>query len=142
MMHAAMGCLIALGGWSVTAALLSAVLQVRYGLGLIDTLGPAALAGLAAWVALNLLRAAFRSWRDLAVIASGGSASAPADGARAVQVAFEVGDPDRQGRSRRSALQIGHGQQPVPPAAGHDHPAWPTTTASPSTRAAASIARR
>lgn len=86
MPQAVVGCAVALAGWLAMAAALSALLQWHWGAALTDTLGVSALAGLAAWAALNLLHAAWQAWRDGAAIAAGSSAAAPADGARAVLV--------------------------------------------------------
>ena len=86
MPQAVVGCAMALVGWLALAATCSALLQWQWGAALSDTLGVSALAGLAAWAALNLLHAAWQAWRDRAVIAAGSSAAAPADGARVVLV--------------------------------------------------------
>jgi hypothetical protein len=86
MKHAAVGCLIGLGGWLLLAAVLSGWLQWWYEVPLVDTLGVAAGAGLAGFGALNLLHAAWQSWRERAAIASGRAGEPPADGARAVLV--------------------------------------------------------
>lgn len=86
MKHAAVGCLIGLGGWLAQAVLLSALLQWRLQVPLVDTLGVSALAGLVGWAAMNLLHAAWQAWRERAAIASGRAGLAPVDGARAVLV--------------------------------------------------------
>lgn len=86
MRHAAVGCLIGLGGWLLVAATLSAWLHLGLGVAVVDTLGVSALAGLASWAALNLLHAAWQSLRERAAIAGGHAGRAPADGARVVLV--------------------------------------------------------
>lgn len=86
MKHAAVGCLVGLGGWLAVVAAISALLQWRLQQPLVDTLGVSALAGLVGWAALNLLHAAWQAWRERAAITSGRAGQAPADGARVVLV--------------------------------------------------------
>lgn len=86
MKHAAVGCLIGLGGWLLLAALVSGGLQRWYDVPLVDTLGVSAGAGLIGFGALNLLHASWQAWRERSAIASGRAGEAPADGARAVLV--------------------------------------------------------
>jgi len=84
MRHAAVGCLIGLGGWLVLAAAISWLLQRHAGHGFIDTIGVAVLAGLAGWGALNLLFSSFRRWREQVAIDNGIAGVQPTDGAPAV----------------------------------------------------------
>lgn len=100
MRHAAVGCLIGLGGWLLLAAALSAWLQRAHGVAMVDTLGVSALAGLAAWAALNLLHAAWQAARERAAIAGGQAGRAPADGKRVVL----VGTLQPLGRTLRAPL--------------------------------------
>ena len=86
MKHAAVGCLIGLGGWLAVAAVVSLLLQWRLQVPPVDTLGVSALAGLIGWASLNLLHAAWQAWRERAAITSGRAGQAPADGARVVLV--------------------------------------------------------
>ena len=86
MKHAAVGCLMGLGGWLLLALAWAGLLQWRHEAPLAETLGVSTLAGLLSYVALSLLHAAWQAWRERAAITSGRAGELPADGKRVVLV--------------------------------------------------------
>ena len=86
MKHAAVGCLMGLGGWLLLALAWAGLLQWRYEAPLTETVGVSTLAGLVSYVSLSLLHAAWQAWRERAAITSGRAGVPPADGKRAVLV--------------------------------------------------------
>lgn len=74
------------GGWLITAALLSWVMKTFWGAAYGATIGFSLLAGALIWVAIGLFIAAFGRLRERAAILRGTSAQTPQDGRRTVLV--------------------------------------------------------
>jgi hypothetical protein len=85
MAHPAFGCLLGVATWAAASAAIAALLWSRYEVGLPDSLGVSAFAGLLAWVAANLLWGSLQRWRERGALATGIAGVRPADG-RAILV--------------------------------------------------------
>lgn len=72
--------LLGLAGAVLSVAAVLAFLHYRQGVPLADAGGPSLFAGIFAWISLNLVRAALRSWREKKALQRGLTGEAPADG--------------------------------------------------------------
>lgn len=80
MKHPAWGCLVALAGLATAAGAIAALLQLRYGVGLPDSIGVSLLGGLLLWASANLVWSAWQRWREARVLALGIAGGPPTEG--------------------------------------------------------------